>query len=1750
MENLNHLSDDPYLQQNLNIEFLISWVNQFQNYPHCSQAIDLSDFQSGIIFCELVYDVVLQRKGGSFLSKVITSNLNQQRCIQNISLALQEINDPNLNLTPQQVYGDTEAIIQLIEYLQRIDKNQSNNDKPQQQNNQLFQQGIQQYKKPPLPNKMKLSGTYQENNKYSNGGGTVNNVNQYISPQFGIKQVKGTSGVGDELLEPDNESDAAYMENPYEMGLSQDNVYHQSNISFQNQTPGIQSNRSSQQNSKMIENDSKLRHQQEYMNNGQCSNSHRNNNYQAQQETKKQDEYGDASNDQVINIENIQKMSQSLSEYFKKQNSTKNTSNNFFNIQEDGYPVDVDSIQEGQATNQEQQQNTPLTFQKSSNSQKNDEFDQSARNTSSQTKFYQMNKMRPGSKPFQEQIIEVQGEVTHQEKLKNYQLENEQENDEDQPRQLPVIDNQYSNRNSFSQEVPHFPNQNNIFEETQPRKLNSVPTKEPLKYTPTKQNLIPMTMKDMAALQYPKKDQVKNQIHYQDVKNILNNKYGEEDNYLAQQKPKFKNEDRAAVNYFKNQKLQKVDSNNSQLQPQQYNSHSFNCSPQHKNSFIIDKFTSNKHCSEQKIKEAQEFLQKDAKEEKVNLKKILQGGVNISRISNKGDPLSATSNAIVLDIEIETVSEKTRSKLLNWLNDIKLLKQIPNLDQKLHKICKDGIIFADIINLMEGKNQIIKGLERKPKKEAQITANYLKIFNYLKNFDKMNPRYLSQQFLIQQNENIFWGFLDDLWNFYHNKISPNDIRYNGNGGSVIMQSNNHDTSQYSIINMNKQALSTQQQQTQQFQQAKLNTNTSHLSSNFNNNTQQTSQGGQLSSQRRSNSQIPPNNLKQIQEEEDSHQQSQVQQHQDFLGDATVTSSQYKRRQYEKYEDIMHGNHNEAKRKKSNQRSLKDNNSFTQGQANSVEQNINALLTDENIPFYQNQNNNLETRQLQHQQYNKKQGLSKSPSSANPLMTTLQNIDIDLIKNWLRGLGFSHMLNKSERLQEQYMVLREKQNEIANSEEDKNNQKNLRKKNTNGKLWGSYSEEEEKIITQDPLKNGVLLCLTLSRIEMSRVDQLYRKPETVEQCYKNYDLAYRNIRARTVFVPIELLWRQKEIFQGELYSLWQICHGLMLSTNSVYVSTQLEGQENQIPQQFQNQMNSLNNNQNQLNPSCIQNYSSQRFNYNTQNRQVITQNLFQSSSSSMIPTTFTNHAQQHVNPQQQLSQLPLNGTESIMQSNSSNQMTVNMQLPYSEESLSKLKSNLIEWVEYLGIFAELNVECADFTTFLSLCKEGAVLCYLMCKIFNIKIVGINRKACTKAAALSNIRKFLEIFKRTKDLPNIFFVTEESIYEMKEHLIIYLLEELMRYQDNIPSHQPNSIFQEPYLKVFPQKENAFAAKENAYGVRTNNAEISNQSTTTQQQNRSQQNPYYAKGSNNQPIEARPSMHNQSNRDVLKNYNENFLNQSQQNAIDNLNFVNSQRQNTSVSIGVLNNKNIKAQDINKNNFYIDDPYSILPQTKRIENLELNTMTSPTNIQVLKSINQQQQLTQTQRIEQVVQKNKIVQNITSSPIQKEDGVSVYNDFGSSDPDQGIQKIQKPKIIYFTYIYLDSLKIKTWLSSIGFEDLAYSLNFREQIIYQFKDGTILGKILEKLESKPLKGINLNPKNNANFKYNLSKCIEFLEKKSDMAQDLLWDQNELFECSSDFIKKFLLAIRYAYRKATLSLKRANGSSVSSQISQK
>lgn len=63
--------------------------------------------------------------------------------------------------------------------------------------------------------------------------------------------------------------------------------------------------------------------------------------------------------------------------------------------------------------------------------------------------------------------------------------------------------------------------------------------------------------------------------------------------------------------------------------------------------------------SEKKMKEAQDFLLSDVKEEKINLKRILKNNANTSRISNKRDFLSSERNAA-----IDPISEKIKIKLI------------------------------------------------------------------------------------------------------------------------------------------------------------------------------------------------------------------------------------------------------------------------------------------------------------------------------------------------------------------------------------------------------------------------------------------------------------------------------------------------------------------------------------------------------------------------------------------------------------------------------------------------------------------------------------------------------------------------------------------------------------------------------------------------------------------------------------------------------------------------------------------------------------------------------------------------------------------------------------------------------------------------------------------------------------------------------------------------------------------------------
>lgn len=63
----------------------------------------------------------------------------------------------------------------------------------------------------------------------------------------------------------------------------------------------------------------------------------------------------------------------------------------------------------------------------------------------------------------------------------------------------------------------------------------------------------------------------------------------------------------------------------------------------------------------------------------------------------------------------------------------------------------------------------------------------------------------------------------------------------------------------------------------------------------------------------------------------------------------------------------------------------------------------------------------------------------------------------------------------------------------------------------------------------------------------------------------------------------------------------------------------------------------------------------------------------------------------------------------------------------------------------------------------------------------------------------------------------------------------------------------------------------------------------------------------------------------------------------------------------------------------------------------------------------------------------------------------------------------------------------------------------------------------------------MTPKSTAHFKFNMRKCLEFLEKKPDFDQKLLWDEDMFYNCETSFYVTLLSEIKRVYKKSIKAL---------------
>ena len=113
--------------------------------------------------------------------------------------------------------------------------------------------------------------------------------------------------------------------------------------------------------------------------------------------------------------------------------------------------------------------------------------------------------------------------------------------------------------------------------------------------------------------------------------------------------------------------------------------------------------------------------------------------------------------------EPKPIPESLKEGLVEWLEYLHIVKKDISSVHLIPNICRTGVLLCDLINRIEGRTEIIKGIERKPKNRTQALANVNKALEYLRGLSKISSKYLwSGKEIVEGDENVIWGLLEDI----------------------------------------------------------------------------------------------------------------------------------------------------------------------------------------------------------------------------------------------------------------------------------------------------------------------------------------------------------------------------------------------------------------------------------------------------------------------------------------------------------------------------------------------------------------------------------------------------------------------------------------------------------------------------------------------------------------------------------------------------------------------------------------------------------------------------------------------------------------------------------------------------------------------------------------------------------------------------------------------------------------------------
>ncbi|CAD8132611.1 unnamed protein product [Paramecium octaurelia] len=214
----------------------------------------------------------------------------------------------------------------------------------------------------------------------------------------------------------------------------------------------------------------------------------------------------------------------------------------------------------------------------------------------------------------------------------------------------------------------------------------------------------------------------------------------------------------------------------SQTHQTEYAENSNRSKPQNQSNDSISNLTpikSNKDSYNQKLKYQLQVLENQIAKEQQNIQQK-NNRENKSKHSQEGqsqhEELNSDQNFNQQQQQQNSITNEQKQQLIDWLKQIRLIKSnAQGLENKLPKICKNGVIFFDLINRLTGRDEVLKGALRNPKSLREIKHNYRRVLDYLKQLERMSYKYLSsEQQLADGDEEAFWGLMHDIKVYYTN----------------------------------------------------------------------------------------------------------------------------------------------------------------------------------------------------------------------------------------------------------------------------------------------------------------------------------------------------------------------------------------------------------------------------------------------------------------------------------------------------------------------------------------------------------------------------------------------------------------------------------------------------------------------------------------------------------------------------------------------------------------------------------------------------------------------------------------------------------------------------------------------------------------------------------------------------------------------------------------------------------------------